>query len=98
MRGLSISTAWEETKAILARDGKLFAAVALALIVLPQVVLAVVGTPIGPEANALSRIVYVAALLLGLVSQIAFNRLAMGHRSPWPRRFRRVSFACCRCS
>jgi hypothetical protein len=78
MRGLSISTAWEETKAILARDGKLFAAVALALIVLPQVVLAVVGTPIGPEANALSRIVYVAALLLGLVSQIAFNRLAIG--------------------
>ena len=32
MSSLSISTAWEETRAILARDGQLYGAVALALI------------------------------------------------------------------
>jgi hypothetical protein len=78
MRGLSISAAWEETKAILARDGSLMAAVALALIVLPQVVLAVAGAPVGPDSSALSRLIYVAVVLLGLVAQIALNRMAIG--------------------
>ena len=35
MRQLSISAAWEETKAIIARDGSLLMAVALALVALP---------------------------------------------------------------
>ena len=35
MRALSISQAWDETKAILVRDGRLFASVALALVALP---------------------------------------------------------------
>lgn len=78
MRPLSISTAWEETKAILARDGGLLAAVALALIVLPQVVLAVAGAPVGPEASYLSKLLYVAVVLLGFVAQIALNRMAIG--------------------
>jgi hypothetical protein len=38
MANLSISAAWDETKAILAHDGKLFASVALALIALPALV------------------------------------------------------------
>lgn len=78
MGRLSISAAWEESKAILARDGGLMATVALALIVLPQVILAVVGSPVGPEATAITRLVYFAVLCLGLVAQIALNRLAIG--------------------
>src|SRR5205809_4335301 len=78
MSSLSISTAWEETQAILARDGQLFFSVAMALVVLPQVVLAVVGSPMAQDASALSRAVYVAVILLGLVAQVALNRLAIG--------------------
>ena len=78
MGRLSISAAWDESKVILARDGGLMGAVALALIVLPQVVLAVVGAPIGAEATAVTRAVYFAVLCLGFVAQIALNRLAIG--------------------
>ena len=78
MSGLSISAAWDESKVILARDGGLMGAVALALIVLPQVILAVVGSPVGPEATAITRMVYFAVLCLGVAAQIALNRLAIG--------------------
>ena len=78
MGRLSISAAWDESKVILARDGGLMGAVALALIVLPQVILAVVGSPVGAEATAVTRLVYFAVLCLGIVAQIALNRLAIG--------------------
>lgn len=78
MGKLSISEAWEQTKAILARDGRILTAVGLALIVLPELVLSVSGVPIGPDANSLTRIVYIAVILLGFVAQIALNRLAIG--------------------
>lgn len=78
MRRLSISTAWDESKAIFARDGGLIISVALALIVLPQVVLAVVGAPVGAQANATSRLIYFAVLCLGFAAQIAIIRLAVG--------------------
>jgi hypothetical protein len=78
MKSLSISAAWDETRAILARDGQLFAAVALALIVLPEVVFAVVGAPVGPQANALARVTYLIVILLSFTAQIALNRLAIG--------------------
>ena len=78
MSSLSISTAWEETRAILARDGQLYAAVALALIVLPEVIFAVVGAPTGPEASVLASVTYLAAILLGFVANLALNRLAIG--------------------
>jgi hypothetical protein len=78
MRGLSISAAWDQTKAILMRDGGLLAAVALALIVLPQVLLAVAGMPVGPESTTLSKLIYMAVVLLGFVAQIALNRMAIG--------------------
>ena len=53
MRALSISQAWDETRLILARDGKLIAAVALALFVLPGIVLdvAVPEMPTGKCAS-----------------------------------------------
>jgi hypothetical protein len=78
MSRLSLSRAWEETAAVLVREGGLLAAVALALIALPQVLLAVVGIPMGTDATFLGRLVYIAAVLLGFVAQIAINRLAIG--------------------
>jgi hypothetical protein len=54
------------------------AAVALALIVLPQVLLAVAGLPVGPESTTLSKLIYIAVVLLGFVAQIALNRMAIG--------------------
>jgi len=78
MSSLSISTAWEESRAIIARDGKLLVTVALALIVLPETVLAVIGPPAGPQASGLSAIAYIVAVLLGVAAQIALNRLAIG--------------------
>ena len=78
MGKLSISAAWDESKIILARDGGLMATLALALIVLPQVILAVVGSPVGTDATAITRLVYFAVLCLGIAAQIALNRLAIG--------------------
>lgn len=78
MHRVSISTAWDETKAIVARDGKLLAAVALALVTLPQTIMAVVGMPVGPEAKPTSSLIYIAVLLIGLAAQVALNRLAIG--------------------
>ncbi len=78
MRRLSISRAWEETKSVIARDGRLLVSVALALVVLPQTIMGVVGLPMGPEAAAISSLVYLAVLLIGLASQVALNRLAIG--------------------
>ena len=78
MSSLSISTAWEETRASLARDGQLYAAVALALIVLPEVIFAVVGAPVGEQATLLARVTYTVVILLGFVAQVALNRLAIG--------------------
>lgn len=78
MSSLSVSTAWEETRTILAREGRLYISVALALVVLPQVVMAVVGSPVAQDASMLARVVYIAAVLLGIVAQIAMCRLAIG--------------------
>jgi len=78
MSSLSISAAWDESRAILVREGRLFAAVALALIVLPEVVLAVVGAPVGPQATEVAKLIYAAVVLLGFVGQLALNRLAIG--------------------
>ena len=78
MRKLSLSRAWDETKSIVAHDGRLLGSVALALVFLPQIVMAVVGLPLGAQASLASRIVYFLVILLGLTAQIALNRLAIG--------------------
>lgn len=77
MAKASISRAWDETRMILAREGKLLSAVALALIVLPQVVAGVLAPPIrGQEtSNAIFGLI---AALFGLVGQLALIRLALG--------------------
>lgn len=80
MTKLSISQAWDESKAVLARDGKLIATVALALFVLPGVVLDLFmpEAPAGklPPAGAWMGVALVA-ILISLVGQLAIIRLAM---------------------
>jgi hypothetical protein len=78
MSSLSISAAWDESRAIIVREGKLLVTVALALIVLPEAILAVIGAPVGAQASALSAITYFVVVLLGIAAQIALNRLAIG--------------------
>jgi hypothetical protein len=78
MGKLSLSRAWEETKAIVERDGRLLGSVALALVFLPQILLAVVGFPLGAQASLASRIVYILVMLVGITAQISLNRLAIG--------------------
>jgi hypothetical protein len=77
MGGLSISAAWDETRAILASDGQLYAAVVLALLVLPQTVVGLM-TPVGTSMTPIGRFVWLAAGLVGLVAQLALARLAIG--------------------
>src|SRR4051812_23480859 len=80
MRGLSISAAWEETRKILAHDGRLLATVALALIALPTTV----NTLINPGGmNAATTPVWMGcvafvAYLIALAGQLSLIRLALG--------------------
>jgi len=78
---LSISQAWDESRAVLARDGKLIGAVALALFVLPGIVLDLFmpEAPAGqfPPAGPWMAVAAVA-ILISLVGQLAIIRLAMG--------------------
>ena len=78
---LSISEAWEESRAVLARDGKLIGTVALALFVLPGTILDLVmpEAPVGqfPPAGPWMAVAAVA-ILISLVGQLAIIRLAMG--------------------
>lgn len=80
MTKLSISQAWDETRAVLARDGKLIVPVALALLVLPGVVinLFLPSRSAGevPTAGLWSVIVLVA-LVISFCGQLAVVRLAM---------------------
>jgi hypothetical protein len=72
-----LSGAWDETRAILARDGKLFAAVALALLVLPQTVLGLF-TPADPaELSGTFDVALIVAVLTAVAGQVAINRLAL---------------------
>lgn len=80
MKSLSISVAWEETKAILAHDGRLFVSVALALIALPAAVTGLlspgaVSTDVTPVW--IDSIVLIASIVM-LAGQLALIRLALG--------------------
>ena len=78
---LSISQAWDETRAFLARDGKLIAAVALALFVLPGVVLDLTApqVPAGQMREpGMWMLVFAAVVLVTLVGQLSVVRLALG--------------------
>ena len=79
---LSISRAWDETREIFGRDGKLIIAVGLALIVLPQAVAGLVA-PAGSAAGAgkpsgIVQLMMLAVFLLSLWGQLSIVRLALG--------------------
>lgn len=78
MSGLSISAAWDETRAILGRDGRLFAAVALALIVLPQIALDSLAPQFGGAGALVGQCLLLVVVIIGFAAQIALNRLAIG--------------------
>jgi len=80
MPKLSLSRAWEESTNVIARDGRLLLAVALALFVLPGLILDV-SMP-GAVAGALPPAglwipIAIVAVLVSLVGQLAVIRLAM---------------------
>ena len=75
---LSLSKAWEECRRIFARDGSLLTAIALALLVLPQIVTGVVTPAMHAEPSLGGRIVELLAALTGVIGQLAIIRLALG--------------------
>jgi hypothetical protein len=79
MRALSLSQAWDDTKAIITRDGRLFASVALALVALPAVIEGLVS-PRGMDSSAPWWVdaVMIVVSLIALAGQLALIRLALG--------------------
>lgn len=84
MSKVSISSAWDEGRRILRRDGSLLATVALALLVLPSVI----GDIVKPATTegalpdpGLWLIVGAIAFVIGLVGQLAIITLALGSRA-----------------
>ena len=78
MARLSISKAWDESKSILGRDGKLLVSVALALIVLPAAVLGLMTPPLATEAPpGWVQPVSLVIALISIAGQIAIIRLAL---------------------
>jgi Membrane domain of glycerophosphoryl diester phosphodiesterase len=78
MAQLSLSKAWEDTRAIFARDGSLLTAVALALFVLPQIIVGLVTPSVGAAVSTQGRVIWIIGALIGLVGQLALVRLAVG--------------------
>ena len=78
MARLSISKAWDESKAVLGRDGKLLISVALALIVLPAAVLGLMAPPMSTESPpSWVQLVSLIIALISIAGQLAIVRLAL---------------------
>ena len=78
MAKLSLSRAWDETKTVLARDGKLIGAVGLALVVFPQTIAGLFSPQEGQEVAAGSVWVLTLSIIVAIIAQAALNRLAIG--------------------
>lgn len=81
MTKVSISRAWDETKEVLAKDGRLLLPVALALFVLPGILFDLVVPEASPgKLPPAGPWIAVAAItvLVSLIGQLAVIRLAMG--------------------
>lgn len=81
MASLSISRAWDETKAVLARDGRLISTVAMALLFLPQVLASTISPPANltdVAAPSGAGLIVLVALLVSMIGQLAIVRLAVG--------------------
>jgi len=77
MSRLSISKAWDETSEILVRDGRLYASVALALVVLPATVIGLFA-PRSETITPMAWVFLAISIVIGFAAQIALNRLAIG--------------------
>lgn len=79
MAELSISRAWEETKARIAADGRLIAIVAAALVVLPGIISGAISPrTTGSEGGFIEGLVFLLSSLLAMIGQLAIIRLAIG--------------------
>ena len=78
MASLSISRAWEETRARIAADGKLMAVVAAALIVLPGLIVEVVSPGSSrTQSSATYTLLFLVSSILALVGQLSIVHLAI---------------------
>ena len=79
MRGLSISRAWDESREILARDGRLFVSIALCLVALPTLITGLLNPKGMADASAplWVSVVSLIASLIALGGQLALIRLAL---------------------
>jgi Membrane domain of glycerophosphoryl diester phosphodiesterase len=78
---LSLSRAWDETREVIARDGKLIATVALALFFLPGVVVGVIDPAAKPFPTTVKEaVIALVVALIALVGQLAIIRMALGAR------------------
>jgi hypothetical protein len=80
MRRLSISAAWDETRAVLTHDGSLLITVALALIALPAAVSNFIN-PAGVNAGTASwsaDLISFVCSVIALAGQLSLIRLAIG--------------------
>lgn len=83
MTKLSISQAWDETSAFIARETRLLVPIALAFLFLPPLILTLVMPPMKPEdvgQSGITLVVLFVQLLISGAGQIAIARLALGHR------------------
>ncbi len=80
MAKLSISKAWDETSGFLARHGRLVVAVALALIVLPAVVIGVLApqTMNGSPPDGMIGLLWLVVTVIGFAGRLAIIRLSLG--------------------
>jgi hypothetical protein len=81
---MSVSDAWDETRQIIRKESRLMAAVALALLFLPGVIVSVVNPTLSPTdfniKDASTWLLFVGALI-GLIGQLAIIRLTLTPRT-----------------
>lgn len=78
MASLSISRAWDETRASLAADGKLMAVVAAALIVLPGLIVEVISPGTAKTQSGMTyTILILVSSLLALIGQLSIIHMAV---------------------
>ena len=81
MAKLSLSKAWDETKGVASRDGKLIATVALAMFFLPGVVVGVMEPAARPIPVTMTDAILAIVLgLIAVIGQLAIVRMALGAR------------------
>ena len=77
---LSLSKAWDETRAAGAGDGKLYLAIALALIALPATIFGTMAPEMllgGTPENQNVQLVFLVVMLLNAIARLAMTRLAL---------------------